>query len=165
MTRTWGELLRNKEKIGSFYKTIPALEQVALRSIHFDRYGPTVILRLDLPAFPDFPLPEWVEGGCDRLQCHVKFLAVEDVSMRQWKPPVAVDVNMARLERRRISVSITGKGTNLTFSSSDSLTVDRVSAFSSSAGGVDRESHLYAGKVDRMRFSALPGVDRKAYYE
>ncbi|MGW8556642.1 Imm50 family immunity protein [Streptomyces tubercidicus] len=165
MIRTWGELLRNKEKIGSLYREIPALEQVTLRSVHFDRYGPTVILRLDLPVFPDFPLPEWVDGGCDRLQCHVKFLAVEDVSMCRWKPPVTADVSMTPLERRRVNVVIASEGVKLTFSSSDSLTVDRVSAFSSPADGTDRENHIYAGKVDRMRFGALPGVDGKAYYE
>ncbi|MEU2794761.1 Imm50 family immunity protein [Streptomyces sp. NPDC007100] len=165
MTRTWGELLRNKGMIDKFYRELPTLEQITLRSVHFDRYGPTIILRLDLPVFPDFPLPEWAEEGCDRLQFHLKFLAVEDVSMHQWKPPVTADVTMTALERRRINVAVAGEGVNLTFTSSDSLTVDRISAFRAPGTGPDREKHLYAGKVDSMRFSELPAVDRKSYYE
>ncbi len=165
MTPTWAELLRNPEALTRFYTVIPSLEAVTLRSVHLDRYGPTVTLRLDLPRFPDQPLPEWTDAGCDRFQCQVQFLAVNDFSMSGWEPPVTAAVYLTAQPLRRVSVDIRGEGTAVTFSSSDVLAVGRISAFQTPEGGVDQGRHYYAGKLDSMLYSELPPVDEKNHYE
>ncbi|WP_078897829.1 Imm50 family immunity protein [Streptomyces rimosus] len=165
MIQNWADLIHNGDKLGEFFTSIPPLEQVLLRSVHFSRFGPTVILRLDLPRFPDRPLPEWVERGCDRLQCHVRFLAVDNVSMRRWEPPVVADVQLTPLERRRIKVRVASDQTSLEFTSSDSLTVGRVSAFRSPGCGPDRVRHYYAGKMDSRKYECVPNAEAATYYE
>lgn len=165
MIQNWEVLLRNADRIREFYSVVPPLERVVLRSVHFSRYGPTVILRLDLPRFPDRPLSEWTEQGCDRLQCHVRFLAVEDASMRRWDPPVMADVKFAPLRQRRIKVEIVSNQTSLAFTSSDHLTVGRVSAFRAPADGPDRGKHHYVGRLDRLKYDSVPGADAGAYYD
>lgn len=168
MTRTWADLLRNPEAVGAFYSTIPPLESAVLRSVHLDRWGPTLTLRLDLPGFPDRPLPEWVDGGCDRFQCHVQFVDVAGFRMDTagWRAPSVVDVAMTGLERRRVGVRIEGDATDVAFTSSDSLVVGRMSAYrAGSSDGVDRGPHHFVGKVDRIRYTAVPDAWEKTYHE
>ncbi|MFD9209817.1 Imm50 family immunity protein [Streptomyces sioyaensis] len=156
MIQNWEDLISSTDKLREHYSKIPPLAQVTLRSIHLSRYGPTIILRLDLPTFPDRPHPEWTDQGCDRLQCHVRFLAVEDFSMRRWEPPVVADVQMKHLEKRRIEVDILSSQTNLSFTSSDSLTVGRISAFRAPDSGLDQEKHHYVGRMDRLKYDSVP---------
>ncbi|MFI9052873.1 Imm50 family immunity protein [Streptomyces sp. NPDC053427] len=166
MTRNWEDLLGNADRLRAFYSTVPPLAHVVLRSVHFSRYGPTAVLRLDLPKFPDRPLPEWAEQGCDRLQCHLRFLAVEGLAMRRWEPPVVADVKLEPLEKRRIKVDVAGGRTTLSFTSSDFLVVGRVSAFRAPAGGApDRGRHYYAGTMDARRYDCVPGADAGTYHE
>lgn len=165
MIQNWEDLLSSTDKLREHYSKIPPLTQVTLRSIHLSRHGPTIILRLDLPAFPDRPLPEWTDQGCDRLQCHVRFLAVEDFSMRRWEPPVVADVQMDPLEKRRIKVDVLSGQTNLSFTSSDSLTVGRISTFRAPTEGPDREKHYYVGRMDRLKYDSVPGAEAEVYYE
>jgi hypothetical protein len=163
--RAWADLLRNPEAVGAFYERLPPLEAVVLRSVHLDRWGPTLTLRLDLPRFADRPLPEWVESGCDRLQCHLQFVDVADVRMRGWRPPATADVGMGGLERRRVAVRIAGEGVDLAFTSSDSLVVGRMSVYRAQQGGLDTGPHQFVGKVDRIRCTAVPDVWEKTFYE
>lgn len=165
MIQNWADLLSRTDKLSEFYSTIPPLEKITLRSIHFNRYGPTVILRLDLPRFPDRPLPEWTEHGCDRLQCHVRFLAAEDVSMHRWEPPVVADVKLEPFEKRRIKVEILSGQASLSFTSSDFLAVGRISAFRAPADRVDREKHHYVERMDRLKYDSVPGAETQVYYE
>ncbi|MFG2142193.1 Imm50 family immunity protein [Streptomyces sp. NPDC048650] len=164
MIQNWEDLLGSTDRLREYYSKVPPLSQVTLRSVHISRYGPTIILRMDLPEFPDSPLPEWVEQGCDRLQCHVRFLAAEDFSMRRWEPPVVADVKLEPLEKRRIEVEVLSSRTSLSFTSSDFLTVGRISAFRARADGPDRGQHHYAGKMDRLKYDSVPGAEAEAYY-
>ncbi|MFI6766626.1 Imm50 family immunity protein [Streptomyces sp. NPDC050355] len=165
MIQNWEDLISSTDKLREHYSKIPPLAQVTLRSIHLSQYGPTIILRLDLPTFPDRPLPEWTDQGCDRLQCHVRFLAVEDFSMRRWEPPVMADVQMEPLEKRRIKVDVLSSQTNLSFTSNDSLTVGRISAFRAPDGGPDRGKHHYVGRMDRLKYDSVPDPEVEVYYE
>ncbi|WP_405883857.1 MULTISPECIES: Imm50 family immunity protein [unclassified Streptomyces] len=80
-------LARNCEVLAPLYGPDPLeLSCVRLRSVHLDWRGPTVTLRLDLPA-PSLPLPEeWVAAGVDTVQGQLQFLAVEDLELEGWKP-------------------------------------------------------------------------------
>ncbi|SHM97476.1 Imm50 family immunity protein [Actinacidiphila paucisporea] len=164
MTPAWAGLVRNLAVLTDFYTSPPPLEPVTVRSLYLDRRGPTLTLRFDLSGFPDRPRPEWEQNGCDMFQCQLQFLAVDDFLLRGWHPPVTGSLDIEPTEERRVLVRLGAGGTRLTFSSSDSLTVGKMSAYRSSADGTDRGHHYYVGKVDQMRYDVLPDLGEKTFY-
>jgi hypothetical protein len=165
MTRAWESLLVNRPALEAFYSSVPPLESLTVRSVHLDRRGPTVILRFDLPRFPDRPLPEWVAAGCDTFQCQLRFLAVADVVLHGWSPPVTGDLVIEEEADRRIRVALRGAGARLAFTGSDSLTVGHLSAYRRSADGTDTGPQHFVGRTDRFRWSTVPDVWEKTFYE
>ncbi|MCZ4122164.1 Imm50 family immunity protein [Streptomyces sp. H39-S7] len=155
----------NRPALEAFYSPVPALESLTVRSVHLDRRGPTLILRFDLPRFPDAPPPEWAAAGCDTFQCQLRFLAVADVVMRGWSPPVTADVVIEEEENRRIRVGMRGAGAELAFTSSDSLTVGHLSAYARSDDGTDAGPRHFVGRTDQFRWSTVPDVWEKNFYE
>ncbi|MCC3653810.1 immunity 50 family protein [Streptomyces sp. S07_1.15] len=163
MTESWRGLLRNGDLLAPYYAEVPDICRVTIRSAYLDRRGPTLVLRLDLPGFADMPSGEWIENGCDRIQCHVKFLALGDVHIRDLRFPADARVSIARREENRIGVFVASEVGEMTFTSSDSLTVGHVSAFRSSDGSEGR--HFFASKLDRRRFGDfLPAAHEKGFY-
>lgn len=166
MTRAWVDLLRDSSGLMALYDSVPPLDGIILSSLHLDQTGPTLTLRMVLPAFPDRPLPEWKAAGCDRFECQLQFLAVDDVRMRGWRPPVTADVRIEPAEpagHRRIAVGVHGRdgSVELRFTSSDSLGAGHLNAFR--AGTTGRH---YAGRVDRMRYkNRLPDPSETVFYE
>lgn len=163
--RAWADLLVNRPALETFYAPVPPLESITVRSVHLNRRGPTLTLRFDLPEFPHTPLPEWVAAGCDAFQGQLRFLAVADVVLRGWIPPVTASVLIEELENRRIRVGLRGAGTELAFTSSDSLTVGHLSAYRRSDDGGDRGPHHFVGRTDRFRWTTVPDVWEKTFYE
>nr|WSX77854.1 immunity 50 family protein [Streptomyces sp. NBC_00899] len=164
MTPAWAGLVRNLAVLTDFYTSPPPLEPVKVRSLYLDRRGPTLTLRLDLPGFPDRPRPEWEQNGCDTFQCQLQFLAVDDFKLRGWNPPVTGSLDVEPREERRVLVLLGADGTRHTFSSSDSLTVGKMSAYRAAPDGMDHGRHYYVGKVDQMRYSVLPDPGEKTFY-
>ncbi len=166
MTRAWVDLLRDSSGLTAVYDSVPPLDGIALSSLHLDQTGPTLTLRMVLPAFPERPLPEWEAAGCDRFECQVLFLAVADVRLRGWRPPVTADVRMEAAEpaeHRRITVDVLGRNgsTELHFTSSDSLGAGHFNAYRAGA-----EARHYAGRVDRVRYrNRLPAPTETVFYE
>jgi len=158
----WAEVLTNRPLLEVYYSTVPPLSGIALRSVHLDRAGPTLTLRLALPEFPDRPLPEWVEAGYDRFQCQVQFLGVAELNMRGWRSGAVADVTLTPESRRRVRVVVAAEGVSLTFTASDHLTVGKPSAYRVDANG---ERHSYIRKVDRLRLrDGLPEVWDRSFH-
>ncbi|MFJ3962274.1 hypothetical protein [Streptomyces sp. NPDC090036] len=74
----WADLVPGPPALAPYYDEVPGLTGVRLRSVHADGWGSCVILRLDLPRFPD----RWDGGPGDTLQCQIGFSHVGD----QWEP-------------------------------------------------------------------------------
>lgn len=165
MTRAWESLLVNRPALEAFYSPVPPLESVTVRSVHLDRRGPTLILRFDLPEFPHTPRPEWAAAGCDTFQCQLRFLAVADVVLRGWSPPVTADVVIEEEANRRIRVGLRSAGLELGFTSSDSLTVGHLSAYRRSDDGTDAGRQHFVGRTDQFRWTTVPDVWEKTFYE
>ncbi|WP_159050081.1 Imm50 family immunity protein [Streptomyces sp. MMG1533] len=163
---TVDEFLANPEVLRSIYGDLPWLgDDFRVRSINLNWRGPTVIMRTDLPHFPDSVPQDWSKGGADTMQCHLQFLAVENISVRKWEPPVIARIQVASREGgRRIDVSLKGDGIDVDFSCSDSVLVGRVSAFKSHHDGSDGGSRSFVSRIDARRYSSLPGTDEKTYY-
>jgi len=162
MTLHWANLLTNKQVIEAFYTTVPPLEGVGLRSVHLERAGPGLVLQIALPVFPDKPLPEWSETGCDRFQCQLQFGGVDDIDWRGWRSGSTADVTLEPEPRRRVRAEIVAAGMELRFTAADDLMVGKPSAYRVTAQG---ERHSYVSKVDRFRFQdGVPEVWERSFY-
>ncbi|MGC5004113.1 Imm50 family immunity protein [Streptomyces sp. DT203] len=165
MTSPWVSLVRNPSPLSSLYSTIPPLRAVRLRSIHLNWRGPAVTLRIDLPTFPDKAPADWLARGHDAVQLHLQFLAVNDISIKGWLPPVQADIAISLVERHRILVGIEGTGIRSSFSSSDSVIIGHISAFTTSVDGFDGGDRSFLRPLDSRRFDSLPDVYEGTYYE
>ncbi|MEU7329601.1 Imm50 family immunity protein [Streptomyces parvus] len=163
----WIDLVRNPDVLGTLYSDVPSLESVRLRSFQLDWRGPALTLRIDLPTYPDpdrVP-PEWSELGHDTLQLHVQFTAVEDLTVRGWIPTAPVDISLATLPYRRILVRIAEAGFELSFTSSDSLTVGHISSYRMTETGSDEVPRTFVSRRDKSLFTSLPGTHESAFYQ
>nr|WP_276607247.1 HNH/endonuclease VII fold putative polymorphic toxin [Streptomyces sp. A1277] len=131
---------RNSEVLAPLYGPAPLdLSSVRLRSVHLDWHGPTVTLRLDLPA-PPLPLPEeWAAAGVDTVQGQLQFLAVEDLELDAWEPGPLVSFELAVLSesRHRIRVAVSQAGSP---TSSASPAVPMCSSAASADSGSARKA-------------------------
>ncbi|MEU5534172.1 Imm50 family immunity protein [Streptomyces sp. NPDC020362] len=157
--------LVNPEVLRSLYGHVPRLEGVRVRSVHLDRRGPAVTLRVDLPCFPKSPPREWAEAGMDGVQCQFAFCAVEPLLCAQWEPPAVGDLRTVPFGgERRMRVSVAGTGVDLRFECSASVVVRHVSAFRRGPGGADDGPHLFLSRVDSRLFGSLPATHRKVFH-
>ncbi|MFJ9730795.1 Imm50 family immunity protein [Streptomyces sp. NPDC101171] len=162
---TVDEFLLNSDALRRVYGFVPKIEEgVRVRSLNMDWRGPTVIIRADLPAFPESPPGEWQAAGLDTVQCHLQFLAVEELSIRRWHPPAVCRVTVRREEMKRLHVGFVGAGLELGFRCSDSVLVGHVSAFRAGADGVDQGPHAFVNRIDARRHTFLPETWEKTYY-
>ncbi|GLZ37632.1 Imm50 family immunity protein [Actinokineospora sp. NBRC 105648] len=159
MTPTWADRATpvRSGDLRDLYEQVPDLADVVVHQVRLVRFGPTVSLRLDLPRFPDNPPAEW--DGLDRLQCHVRFLAVEDVILTGSALPATASVRLVDQPANRLSVSVTG-GVDLTFTSSATLMITRISAYRE---GDDR--HTFLNRLDRRLHTTVPGPDAEVFHD
>ncbi|MFR9789350.1 Imm50 family immunity protein [Streptomyces sp. MB22_4] len=147
---------------------LPALSSVRLRSVNLNWRGPEVALRLDLPA-PPFRLPDdWTASGANTVQAHLRFLAVADLVLSAWEPPVTARISMAPLpgDEHRIQVTASAAGgTFLEFTASADVLARHVSGFRLGPDGSDDGPHLFLSKVDARRHSTIPDPCEKTFYE
>ncbi|MBZ9596989.1 hypothetical protein K7B06_18185 [Streptomyces erythrochromogenes] len=157
----WADLVPGPPALAPYYDEVPALTGVRLRSVHADGWGSGVVLRLDLPRFPD----RWDGGPGGTLQCRIGFGHVEDFVMEGWRPPVTADVRLTALPRNRLAVRVTGPGTEVSFTTVASLSLGGIGVFTRDADGGDGgpRSHLRP-VLDRL-YPVLPPTHVNAFYE
>lgn len=165
MILNWADLLVNREVLSALYATPPPLHAVVIRSVHLNHYGPAVTLRVDLADFPQHPPEGWQETGFDRVQCHLQFVAVEHLEMVGWNPPGTADIRMDRCGERRIRVTVDSPSLSLSFEAADAVVIGHLSAFAVGEDGTDSGPRAFVGKLDSRKFSKLPDLDKKTFYE
>ncbi|MFI7012148.1 Imm50 family immunity protein [Streptomyces sp. NPDC050145] len=162
--------VRNSDLLAPLYGTAPLpLASLRLRSVHLDWRGPTLTLRLDLPA-PPLPLPEeWAAAGVDSVQGQLQFLAVEELEMDGWDPPVLASFALTELgggeHRMRVEVSDREGRSLLRFTSHTDVLAGHLSGFRAGPGGADDGPHLFRSAVDAKRHSTVPDPSEKTFYE
>jgi Immunity protein 50 len=163
MTLHWASLLTNRQVVDALYTAVPPLDGVTVCSVHLDRAGPGLTLRLALPRFPDRPPAAWTEDDAyDRFQCQVQFGGVDALEMRGWRAGVVADVTLERDGVRRVRVGVVGEGMELRFGAADDLRVGKLSAFRT---GQDGERHAYLGKVDQRLYGhGVPQVWERRFH-
>ncbi|MEI5033165.1 Imm50 family immunity protein [Streptomyces sp. S1A(2023)] len=155
----------NSHLLGSLYSVIPPLDSVRLRSFYLDWRGPTLTLRIDLPSYPEHVPSDWSERGHDTLQLHLQFPDLDDLTIHGWIPTVPVAVRLSVRANRRILVRIAEAGFELSFTSSDSLTVGHLGSFRATKSGSDEVARAFVSRLDTRMFSSLPGTHESTFYE
>ncbi|MFJ9740346.1 Imm50 family immunity protein [Streptomyces sp. NPDC101166] len=164
---TVDELIINPDALHSIYGAAPVLgDVVRVRSININWRGPTVTLRVDLPYFPEAAPQSWLDASLDTVQCHLQFLAVENMTIQAWEPPATARIEAAP-QRDRGSVHIRAKSDtiDLAFECSDSVVIGHLSAFRIHSDGSDSGPRSFLSRLDALRHSSLPETCEKTYYE
>ncbi|MFG3094856.1 Imm50 family immunity protein [Streptomyces sp. NPDC048202] len=161
---------RNSEVLAPLYGPAPLdLSSVRLRSVHLDWHGPTVTLRLDLPA-PPLPLPEeWAAADVDTVQGQLQFLAVADLELDAWEPGPLVSFELAVLSesRHRMSVAVShgGNPAFLRFTASTDVFVGHISGFRTGPESADNWPHQFLSRLDARLHTTVPDPSEKTFYE
>jgi hypothetical protein len=157
----------NPDALQSIYGHTPKVDDhVRIRSVNLSWRGPTLIIRIDLPYFPDPAPQEWVASEFDTVQCHLGFLAVQNLAIHSWKPPAFGRLEATpRAGERCLHIDINGDGVNLEFDCADSVMVGHVSGFKIDTDGSDQGSRSFASRIDSRRYASLPETWEKSYYE
>ncbi|MFF2204271.1 Imm50 family immunity protein [Streptomyces sp. NPDC058145] len=163
---TVDEFLLNSDALRGIYGHVPRIgEAIRVRSFNINWRGPTLIIRADLPEFPEAPPQEWQAAGLDTVQCHLQFLAVEDLSIREWHPPAVCRVTAVHGEEvKRLHIGFHGDGLELEFRCSDSVLVGHISAFRAGVDGSDVGPHSFVSRIDTRRHVSLPETWERTYY-
>jgi hypothetical protein len=157
----WDSLLSNREDIAKYYTAIPRLESAVVRSVHLNRLGPAVTLRMDAPEFPDHPLGEWVAAGCDELELQLQFADTRDMIMHSEEFPVVANLSFASAGERRVAVNVRAEGAEIEFTCSDRVRIGRINAYKSS----DPSVRYHASLLGRKLWNMLPDPFTRVYYE
>ncbi|MGW4998965.1 Imm50 family immunity protein [Streptomyces hydrogenans] len=165
MTLHWADLLVNPKELQELYGGSPPSGPMVVRSVHLNHYGPALTLRVDLPEFPSHPIPEWQEKDFDRFQCHLQFIAVERLEMRGWGASSLAEVLIERSGANRVRVTAESPSFDLSFDAADSVVIGHLSVFAVGTDGRDDGARAFFGKLDSRRFTSLPGLDEKTFYE
>ncbi|MFF4099974.1 hypothetical protein [Streptomyces sp. NPDC001903] len=157
----WDRFVANGAVFAPYYDEVPELAGVRLRSVHLDGWAPAVVLRLDLPRYPD----RW-EGGepADTLQCQLAFSHVEEFEMAGWRPPVTADIGLAELPRHRLAVRITAPGAEVSFTANASVLAGTLSVFTRSEDGADDGPHHRRNAFWHRRYPTVPPTYDNTYH-
>lgn len=160
------DLVRNPDGLHRLYGAVPDLSgDLRLRSVNLSPHGPTLTLRVDLPDFPRHPPHPWVDAGADTVQCHLAFLAVENVTLTEWSPPAVGRLTVTPASgRHRLRLAFHGRGTTLSLECADQVTVSHISTFRRGPDGTDDGPRLFAGAVDARRHATLPATDERSFH-
>lgn len=158
---TWTDFVVNDEPFAPYYDEVPELTGVRLRSVHLDGWGSSVILRLDLPRFPD----RWDGGPGDTMQCQLDFSSVEDFVMEGWRPPVTVDLVLTALPRNRLTVRAVAPGTEVSFTANAWVLAGKLSVFTRDADGGDGGPRRFTKAIENRLYPTLPPTYVNTFYE
>lgn len=162
------DLIVNPDALHRLYGRLPDLSgDLRVRSLNLSPYGPTLTLRVDMPGFPEHPPRAWADAGFDTVQCHLAFLAAENITLSGWTPPALgrLTATTPATGAHRIRLTFHGRGTTaLSFDCAEQVTVGHISAYRRGPDGTDDGSRLFLSAVDARRHSTLPDPDERTFY-
>ena len=86
MPDMWISACDNPRALERLYGSTEGLESVDLHEVVLHRDGPRLVLRFDLPRFPDRPVPPRWSPAANVLQAEVSFWGVADLRLAGWTP-------------------------------------------------------------------------------
>jgi hypothetical protein len=82
----WISACDNLQALERLYTSLEGLESVNLHEVVLHRGGPRLILRFDLPRFPDRERPPRWSPEANTLQVELSFWGTADVRLTGWTP-------------------------------------------------------------------------------
>ncbi|MFE5597458.1 Imm50 family immunity protein [Streptomyces sp. NPDC056549] len=164
----WPQLLVHSDRFTALYTDLPPLENLLLRSVHLNPYGPAVTLRVELPRFPDLGPPDWTKAGCDRFEAQIEFIAVgEDLRMRGVPNSTVIDIELrphVQTRERRLRIAVSGPEFSLDFTA-HALKVGHLNAYRSGDSEPYTALRWFESPLDRRLYQVLPPTTAKVFYE
>lgn len=102
----WYELAENPRAVTELYSEVPLLQSVHLTEVVLLRDGPRMMIKVDLPRFPDKVPTRWKIQGYTSIQMQLDFWNVQSLDIAQWSTEDLVDVQIEAMAERRIEVKI-----------------------------------------------------------
>lgn len=163
-TMTAGTALQpaNPQQLTALYGQFPRHDRLRIRSVNVNPSGPTLTLRVDLPEFPAQPPEEWTAAGCDTVQCHLQFLAVEQPLLSRWSSPAEARLNAQPVSDRLTEVRLNGPGIELAFRANPQFVIRHISAFRAAA---DEPELLHLSRLDtKLHGTNEPATTTETFY-
>ncbi|MFY1583559.1 Imm50 family immunity protein [Micromonospora sp. WMMD734] len=119
---SWIDLVTNPQGLREvFNQNPPLLNGVSLHELVVDREGPTLQLKLDLPAYPANPPAKWIRCGFNTVQIRLLFGGVSDLRLVGISTEVVADVDIKAgdgvvLELRSPSMFVSASAASVTVS-------------------------------------------------
>ncbi|MFI7011634.1 Imm50 family immunity protein [Streptomyces sp. NPDC050145] len=130
----WTSLLHNPEGITAVYQgTPPDLRSVRLHEAALMTEGPTLKLRLDLPAYPARPPRKWADQKFNTVQVEISFSGLHSISLTGFATDITADVSLTEGEAG-ITVNVASPVFRLQANSTTAL-ISRVTAYADEHGG------------------------------
>ncbi|WP_390898972.1 Imm50 family immunity protein [Streptomyces cynarae] len=166
MIHPWVSFLDPDSRIRDLYGKFPERSEVQLQSLHLRPAGPTILMRVDLPTFPEKVPAAWVQAGCDTVQATLEFLAVEEVSASLPRLPREVEISGRSLGGQMAAFKVTGQDIDVRFHAVGRLRAGHVSAYRRTVSDDAEKSrrHFFLGVVDSMRYQAIPDPWEEAFH-
>lgn len=152
----------NPQQLTELYGQFPSYDRLRIRSVNVSPFGPTLTLRVDLPEFPAEPSEQWLAAGCDTLQCHFQFQAVEDLALSRWEPPAEARFNAWSVSGLATEVRVMGTGIALAFRTHPQFLIRHISAFRASD---DEPEHHHLSRLDtKLHGTSEPATTTETFY-
>ena len=166
MIRPWVEFLDLNSQLRDLYGVLPERSEVRLQSLHLRPLGPTILMRVDLPTFPEKVPAAWDLVACDTVQVTLEFLAADEVLVSLPRLPREVEISGQSLGGWLAAFKVTGQDLDVRFRAIGRLRAGHVSAYRRLASGDAEEgrSHCFLGAVDNVHYQAVPDPWDEAFH-
>jgi hypothetical protein len=155
----WTDFLSPNERLIELYGAFSDSTEVTVQSIHINRAGPTLYMRVDLPNAPAVLPQELIETGCNRIQISLEFLAVDDFTLTGSAFPSHACMTAIFMPDVRARFHVEAEGLQLDFTAHQQVRAGHLSVYQSDLNGVDDldvRQHYFLGKVDARLFNKVP---------
>ncbi|MFF2567518.1 Imm50 family immunity protein [Streptomyces sp. NPDC058084] len=102
---SWTSLLANPSGIERIYEgRVPDLTGVHFHSVELNREGPSLLLRFDMPSYPENPPHKWQKQGFNVVQMTLGLSGVEEPTLHGFAIDPVADISLRSQERITLDV-------------------------------------------------------------
>jgi hypothetical protein len=120
-SENWLDVIENPLAITNVYSSHPDLSRVRVMRLELDEQGPTLLIRIELPTFPDTPPLRWRRHCYDAAIMELRLFGVSELRIDGWTTDNVGGISLYRNGDsvrfqslgRGTSVSATGVGADV----------------------------------------------------
>ncbi|MGJ7414467.1 Imm50 family immunity protein [Streptomyces cinereoruber] len=92
---SWTSLLVDPSGIERIYDgRVPDLRRLNLHSVEFNREGPSLLLKFDMPSYPENPPAKWKKQGFNVVQVTIGLSGVKNSKLNGFTTSPVVDITL-----------------------------------------------------------------------